>query len=191
MGVMIHKKEFYFIRHGQTDYNTSGSKVDHEDVSLNLMGLKQAQAVEPTIASFPIKSICCSPFKRAKETKEVISLQLKAMHYEIPELGECTLQIWKEMTACGANAYESVDMTVKTFMERVVRGINHALSYEGPVLVVSHGGIHWALCCLMGITEHKWIIDNCLPVHFFIGAEGEWKARKLITSDLPCQTRSL
>lgn len=178
---MIHKKEFYFIRHGQTDHNVSSAvKIDHGDVSLNAHGLKQALAVEPVIANLPIKSVCCSPFKRAKETKKVISAQLKAEHYEISDLGECSMRVWSDMIACGINAHKSTHMHVKTFMEQAMRGVNQSLSREGPVLVVAHGGIHWAICCLMGIADHDWIIDNCLPVHFFVGDEGQWKARKII-----------
>ncbi|MBS0656402.1 MAG: histidine phosphatase family protein [Verrucomicrobia bacterium] len=176
---MIIKKEFYFVRHGQTDYNASSAKVDHADVSLNTMGLKQAQDIEPIIASLSIKSVCYSPLKRAKETKEILSARLAATQYEIPELGECTSQIWRDMTTYGSDAYESPHTHVKAFMNQVVHGINQALSFEDPVLIVAHGGTHWATCCLMGITDHNWIIDNCLPVHFFIGHDSQWKAQTL------------
>ncbi len=177
---MIYPKEFYFIRHGQTDYNISGEKLDHEDVSLNMTGRNQAYAVEPLIASLPIKSICCSPLKRAKETKEIISSKLQATHYEIPELGECSVQIWNDMNACRPNALKSSLKHVNTFIEQTLIGINQALSVEGPVLVVAHGGIHWAICCLMEIENHTWLIDNCLPLHFSIDTEGHWGARKLV-----------
>ncbi len=176
---MIVKKEFYFVRHGQTDYNASDAKVNHADVSLNTAGLKQAQDIEPIIASLPLKSVCYSPLKRAKETKEILSSRLKAVHYEIPELGECTMQIWSDMTTCGQDAHQSTHAHVKAFMNQVIQGINQALSSEGPILIVAHGGIHWATCCLMGITNHNWIIDNCLPVHFTIGCNNQWKAKTL------------
>lgn len=177
---MIFKREFYFIRHGQTDYNASSAKVDHGDVSLNAIGGKQARTVEPVIASLPIKSVCCSPLKRAKETKEIITSRLQVPHHEILELGECSAQIWSDMTSCGAKAFESSHKHVKIYMQQVLSGINQALSHEGPVLVVAHGGIHWAACCIMGIADHEWVIDNCLPVHFFVGTEGHWMAKKLI-----------
>lgn len=176
---MIHKKEFYFIRHGQTDFNVSNAKVDHDDVSLNAVGFKQAQAVEPIMAILPIKSVCYSPLKRAKETKEVITSRLQVQHHEIPDLGECTMQIWDDMTASGVHALNSPHNHVKAFMQQALNGINQALSQEGPVLVVAHGGIHWAICCLMGISSHDWLIDNCLPVHFLVETEGHWIARKL------------
>jgi probable phosphoglycerate mutase len=95
---MITKKEFYFIRHGQTDYNLLGNKVDHPDVSLNAYGREQAKKIEPLIVSLNISNICFSPFKRAKETKDIISSRLAVKEWEIPHLGECSLNVWQEMT---------------------------------------------------------------------------------------------
>ena len=164
---MIFKKEFYFIRHGLTDYNVSDVKIDHEDVSLNAMGLLQVHAIEPIMAKLPIKSVCHSPLKRAKETKEVISSRLLASHYEMSSLGECSLRVWQDMTLCGPDAYYSGQAHVRDFMHRVLNGLNEALTLEGPVLIVAHGGLHWATCCLMGIVEHEWVIGNSIPVHFF------------------------
>lgn len=178
---MVSKKEFYFIRHGQTDYNISGVKIDHEDVSLNAVGLRQAQEVEPIIATLPVKSVCCSPLKRAIETKEIISTQLLVTHHEMIALGECSLQIWTDMTSCGPDAYHSDKKHVKDFIQKVRNGINETLLLEGPPLIVAHGGVHWALCCLMEVRDHDWVIGNCLPVHFFPDDTGRWRARKLVT----------
>jgi len=179
---MIIKTEFYFIRHGQTDYNASDLKIDHEDISLNavgFVGFKQAKEIEPIIANLPVKTICCSPLKRAKETKQIISARLPAAHHEMHSLGECSFKIWNDMTRCGPNAYLNGEEHVKSFIQKVRGGVNESLSLEGPQLLVAHGGIHWAICCLMAITEHDWVIDNCLPVHFFPDSNGHWKARKL------------
>jgi len=176
---MIHKKDFYFIRHGQTDFNASNTKLDHDDVSLNVTGIRQAKAIKPIIADLSIKSICHSPLKRAKETKELISSHIQANHHEIPELGECTQQICKDMTSYGKNAFNSPHKHVKVFMTQVLNGMNKALSCEGPVLIVAHGGIHWAICCFMHIDHHDWIIGNCLPVHFFVENKKYWKAKVL------------
>lgn len=177
---MILKKEFYFIRHGQTDYNASDQKRDHEDISLNTLGRKQAEGITPIIAMLPVKSIYYSPLKRAIETKQIISTHLSVSHYEIPSLGECSLQVWNDMTTCGLDAYHKGEEHVKSFIQRVQSGMNEALSLEGIPLIVAHGGIHWAICCLMEITNHDWLIDNCVPVHFSPDALGRWSAKKLI-----------
>ncbi|MEI8366272.1 MAG: hypothetical protein WCF65_07615 [Parachlamydiaceae bacterium] len=78
----------------------------------------------------------------------------------------------------GAEAYISSQEPVKSFMQQVLNGVNQALSQPGPVLIVAHGGIHWAMCCFMNV-EHEWAIDNCVPVHFFMGENGKWQAKKL------------
>ncbi len=57
---MILKKEFYFIRHGQIDYNISNCKLDHEDVSLNAVGFQQAKGIASVFKNLPIRSICFS-----------------------------------------------------------------------------------------------------------------------------------
>ncbi len=177
---MIHKKEFYFVRHGQTDHNI-GLTADPGDIPLNTRGQAQACEIEDIIASLPIKTVCCSPLKRAKETKEIVTANLQAAHFEIANLAECTGPIWDLMTALGPEAHLIADDPVRTFMQKALHGINEALSQEGPVLIVSHGGIHWAMCCFMGV-EHEWAIDNCVPVHFTLGDNGKWKAKKLSCS---------
>ena len=176
---MILQKEFYFIRHGQTDGNLNLSvKTSHGDISLNQTGVAQAKEIEPLIALLPIKSVCFSPLVRAKQTKEICCSNLKSIaHHELPNLTECNPEIWQKMTALGAEAITCSQEPVCTFMQRVRTGINEALSMEGPVLIVAHGGIHWAMCCFMQV-EHNWIVDNCVPIHFSC-VSNRWIARKL------------
>ncbi|MGE5195709.1 MAG: histidine phosphatase family protein [Anaerolineae bacterium] len=179
---MILQKEFYFIRHGQTDHNISlaNSKGDHpKDIPLNETGRSQAKLIEPTISALPIKTVCSSPLRRAQETKEIITSRLQVDHHEIHDLGECSAQIWKEMSQLGMYSSLPKEGLARQFMDRVRNGINQALSLPGPSLIVAHGGVHWALCCLMGIDEHEWAISNCIPVHFLIGQNEKWIAKKL------------
>src|ERR1700730_14547776 len=131
--VMILKKEFYFIRHGQTDHNISvEEKIDHPaHITLNSTGLTQANGIEPIIASLPIKTVCCSPFKRAQETKDIVTSRLSAHHCEIEELGECSGLIWKEMTALGTMAHFRAKDPVLKFMRQVLKGVHQALEQEG------------------------------------------------------------
>ncbi len=180
---MILQKEFYFVRHGQTDYNIleGKNKGDHrEDISLNQSGRNQAMSIEPIIASLSIQTVCSSPFKRAQETKEIVFSKLQGAHHEISDLGECSAQIWKEIVKLGMYCSLPEEGIARQFIDRVKRGINQALSLRGPALIVAHGGVHWAVCCLMGIEEHEWLVGNCVPVHFFLDPNGKWKARKLI-----------
>ncbi len=176
---MITQKEFYFIRHGQTDGNAAAVKQDHGDISLNSMGREQARMIEPIVASLPVKTICYSPLKRAKETREIACSSLIATHAEVTNLSECNTQIWQEMTTLGKQAKSTLNEPVYSFMQRVLKGINEALACHGPVLIVAHGGVHWAACCLMEIDHHDWMIDNYIVTHFSIKEDGRWTARKL------------
>ncbi len=179
---MTVKQEFYFVRHGQTDHNISEGnlKGDHAaDIALNETGKNQAKNIEPTIASLPIRTVCSSPMRRAQETKEIITAKLQATHYEVEHLGECSSLVWKEMSKAGMYASFPLEGPARLFLERVQEGINRALSLPGPLLVVAHGGVHWVLCALLGIKNHKWAIGNCDIVHFSVGNNEKWVARKL------------
>ncbi|PJD95985.1 MAG: histidine phosphatase family protein [Parachlamydia sp.] len=179
---MIFQKEFYFVRHGQTDHNIleGENKGDHpEDIPLNETGKNQAKLIEPLISSLQIKTVCSSPLKRVQETKAIITSNLQVDHYEIHDLRECSAQIWKEMSQAGMYSSLPNDGPARQFMNRVRNGVNQALALPGPSLIVAHGGIHWALCCLMGINEHEWAIHNCIPIYFSVRDDGKWIAQKL------------
>lgn len=180
---MILQKEFYFVRHGQTDHNVCEG-VDTEDhpqeISLNETGKNQARLIEPLLSGLPIKTICSSPLNRAKETRDIISKRILAPHVEINDLGECSSRIWQEMVRCGMYTPIPREGVVSQFMETVFHGLTVALSLKGPSLIVAHGGVHWAICCLLEIKEHEWIIDNCIPVCFSMKENKKWIARKLV-----------
>lgn len=179
---MIPKREFYFVRHGQTDHNVSEGnlKEDHPtDIPLNQKGEKQAVAIEPIVAVLPVKTVCASRMKRAQETKNIIAGRLQIPHYEVEDLGECSAGIWKEMVRLGMYSPPPIDGQVFLFMEQVRKGLCHSLSFPGPCLIVAHGGVHWAACCLMNIKHHEWMLENCGVVHFSVGINQEWTAKKL------------
>lgn len=85
------------------------------------------------------------------------------------------------MTSLGMEARHSHQEKVKTFRQQVSSGLNQALSGNGPVLIVAHGGVHWMICCLLGVsnTAHEWAIGNCQPVHFYPETDNQWMAKKL------------
>ena len=178
---MIPKKDFYFIRHGQTDHNKLLTKTDHGDISLNLTGKEQARNIAPLVSQIPLQTICYSPLKRAKETKELILPERE--HIELDALGECRAEIWSEMTSLHADAYRKGSLVTRNFLQQVKHGLNQALEQIGPVLIVAHGGVHFTICHWMNIPEHSWVIGNCQLVHFSTDkSTDEWKATILQTN---------
>lgn len=175
-------KEFYFVRHGQTDHNileAHEKKNLSQDISINETGKNQAATIEPVIARLSIQIVCASPLKRAQETKNIIAARLKANHLVINDFGECSAEIWKELTRHGTLSPIPEQGKAREFIERVQNGMNLALSQTGTPLIVAHGGVHWAICYLLGIQNHDWAIDNCAIVHFSIDEHNRWNASKL------------
>ncbi|MBS0620520.1 MAG: histidine phosphatase family protein [Verrucomicrobia bacterium] len=171
------KTEFYFVRHGQTDHNIreGKDKGDHpSDIPLNATGRLQAVEIQPLVAALPFQTICVSPMRRAQETKEILAEGLS--HHIIDELSECSAETWKEMSTRGMYAAVPPNGIARMFMDRVRSGLEKVLGLPGPALIVAHGGIHWALCCLLGIETHYWAAKNCAIVHFSMGEDGKWNA---------------
>ncbi len=182
MAVMILEKEFYFIRHGQTDHHI-GLGLENIDIPLNVTGMQQARKIEPVIATLPIQTICFSPLIRAKQTKELIASSISAEQHELEDLKECCWNTWNDMTFQGQKSKIEFTEPVKEFMYRAIRGINQALSMPGPVLIVAHGGVHWAMCYFMN-ANCNWAIEHCMPFHYSLDSQGHWVAKKCLTSNL-------
>ena len=177
---MILKKEFFFIRHGQTDYNLMHKDKDHpSEIPLNQTGRSQAVAIEPIVATLPVQALAVSPMKRAQETKEIISPRLFVPHHAIEDLRECGHKVWNDMFQRGMNVPPPPEGDVRQFMDQVLQGVNEALDLPGPTLIIAHGGVHWATCCLMGIEDYDWHLNNCGIAHFSIGRQGQWVGKKL------------
>lgn len=129
---MILQKEFYFIRHGQTNHNLldGADKGDHpDDISLNETGKNQAKLIQSIISTLPIKTVCSSPLKRAQETKEIITARLQVNHYAVNDLGECSAEIWKEMTQFAMYSSLPIGGSAHQFVHQVLSGINQALVF--------------------------------------------------------------
>jgi len=175
----IVKKEFYFIRHGETDHHLNLVSADEVDVPLNNTGRNQALSVQPVIEKLPIRTICVSPLLRALETKEIIAQNVACQVVVIEELRECTGEIWTKMNLIDDIPGHTPCEIVHHFMEKTIAGINKALGHPGPVLIVAHGGIHWAMCHRINVRDHDKKIGNCVPVHFYLAEDHSWQARKL------------
>lgn len=166
---MITLKDFYYLRHGETDWNLEYRGMGQKDIALNERGKQQATNAARLLAHEPIKLICHSPLQRARNTALIIANVLNIPMVEIPELIECSfgekegqikgtwLDKWIVGAAIpGAEIYED-------FLLRAISGINKALSKEGPVLIVSHGGVFWSIQKYAQLST-KYDLENCLPL---------------------------
>ena len=168
---------FYFLRHGETDWNRRRIMQGHTDIPLNACGVTQAEEVAPAVARLPIVTICCSTLGRARRTAEIVNT-MKAPIVVIDDLKECGFGIyegqdaggaWREDWRKGAAIPEGESLDVYT--ARLARGFNQALSNPGPVLIVGHGGSVWPLERLAKIAAGL-KIANCALYRFDPPADG-------------------
>ncbi|SCA63750.1 hypothetical protein SCG7109_BA_00060 [Chlamydiales bacterium SCGC AG-110-M15] len=175
--VKLPRRDFYFIRHGETDVNVDPciKRVDY-DLPLNANGRAQALSLQDAIDKLNLKAVCSSPLQRAQETKDIICSGRDMEHVEIHDLGECKAGVWTKMVRLEKGRGFHVCDLVEAFLARTLHGVNSALQEGEPTLIVAHGGIHWAMCYYMMIENHPWKIGNCKLVHFRPVGMTEWEA---------------
>lgn len=167
---MLELKDFYFVRHGETDWNREHRGMGQKNIPLNANGIQQSQAAASLLTKEPIQLIYHSPLQRAKTTAEIIAEKIKIPLIEIQDLIECSWGVnegaikgkWTQDWLAGAEIPRAENFD--HFYQRALSGINQALKNEGPVLIVSHGGIFWAVqkYCKLGSTVD---LPNGVPLY--------------------------
>jgi broad specificity phosphatase PhoE len=80
---MIPKRPFYFLRHGETDWNRECRYQRQSDIPLNATGITQAHAAAERLAGVPIDRIVASPLIRALATAAIVAEKLqKPIHLD-------------------------------------------------------------------------------------------------------------
>ncbi len=183
---MNNLNSFYFIRHGQTEWNKQGLYQGQLDVPLNETGLHQAHGAKAILANTAIATVCSSPLGRARRTAEIINEALECPLVIIDGLQECNFGKLEGQPVTGeafhdllANAQNWGGETLEKFTERIIIAIRESLNNPGPVLVVSHGGAFKAIQNRLGIEGHG--IPNASPVHLRPpeNDEGKWSVNAL------------
>ncbi len=167
---MIPLKPFYFLRHGETDWNLEHKTMGSKDIALNDRGLSQGLIAGELLKNEPIGTIVSSPLLRCRKTANILHQHLKAPVIEITELQEACwgekegqlkgnglwINAWREGNEI-KNAEKYTD-----FVGRVTLGLEKALQYQGSVLIVSHGGVYWVVQEILGLPMID--LGNCEPV---------------------------
>lgn len=167
----LKRTPFYFLRHGQTDWNLENRAQGQVDVPLNAAGIAQAESACALVQNLGIETICSSPLSRALDTAEIIGATLSKPIEVLPELTECSwgekegqskttwFPDWKNgiATPDGAEIYAE-------FLARALHGINRALNFPEPVLIVAHGGVYWAIQKYADLGAES-DLPNCVPVY--------------------------
>jgi broad specificity phosphatase PhoE len=67
----LQRVPFWFLRHGETDWNAQGLSQGNVDIPLNPTGLAQARSAAERLHNRGIATIVASPLSRARDTDGV------------------------------------------------------------------------------------------------------------------------
>ncbi len=160
--------DFYFIRHGETDWNAARRVQGHVETDLNARGHAQAGAIarrlrelEPDIGRF---AIYASPMRRVRQTLAHIlsayDLDKTAVTFDERlrerDFGRSEGMVWDDLIKAGVNPREHPrdyyfwrpegGESYADVHQRVMDFVRHMRS---PAIIVSHGGIHRVLRGIM------------------------------------------
>ena len=189
------RREFLFVRHGQTDWNSKGRLQGRTDRPLDATGIAQAQAVSDCLTDEPVCAIVSSPLQRASQTASIISQSLSVSVSIEPDLTERDFgalegRLVSEITPSGCNGLEFATLEKiaedtepwNSVCERVYSGVTKWLDFcSGQrVLFVGHYGVFSALC--QTLLGEKRPVSNAVPYRF--NFNGEWVLSEVKPPDI-------
>ena len=168
----LHRTRFFFLHHGETDWDRNGKLAGRINAPLNGRGLAQARRAGEMLTHVGIRTICSSPQDRALMTAEIVAAHIHAPIVTIEGLRDCSFgsldgepaggwfEAWQHgVTPDGAES-------IRQFLSRGVRAMNTALERPGPVLIVAHPAIHVAFQRAAGLEpESRAEIDTAPILH--------------------------
>ncbi|MDA8052281.1 MAG: histidine phosphatase family protein [Rhodospirillales bacterium] len=161
---------FWFLRHGETDWNARGLSQGAADVALNANGEAQARRAAELLRGSGIASIVASPLARARLTAEVAAATLGLPVAYDAELREVAfagregqpIGGWFDDWVAGLATPPGAE-SFAALVARAERAVTHALAAPAPVLIVSHGAFFRALRRSMGLPADV-RTPNAVPI---------------------------
>lgn len=159
---------FYFVRHGETDWNVQKKIQGTTDVPLNEKGLCQARELAEKLVqgNYKIDRAYTSPHIRAQVTAQTAAVALGIECVVLQDLAEMDLGVWegdnwpnievmygevyhywnshrRYVHTPGGECYNDV-------LKRTFRALEYIMKNEnGNVLVLSHSAIMISMCCYL------------------------------------------
>lgn len=166
---------FFFIRHGETDWNAERRLQGGRDIPLNDRGRRQAAQCGTTLRGLLADrgrvpadfSFVSSPLSRASETMEIVrgALGLPANRYAVePRLSELSFGSWEGMTYREIRAVHEAALVARerdkwnfktpggeSYAGLLARVHAWHAAATGDIIVTAHGGVARVLMVLFGI----------------------------------------
>jgi broad specificity phosphatase PhoE len=167
----LHPVPFWFLRHGETDWNAQDLSQGSVDIPLNETGLAQARSASLLLRNKGIRHLISSPLSRARVTAEIAAAELglpvqfddglREVSFGVQEgkpMANWGFQQWVDglITPEGAESFPILTA-------RAVAAVNRCIARPPVVLVVAHGALFRALRGAMG-HEPNVRTRNAVPV---------------------------
>ncbi len=158
---MIPAKHFYMIRHGETEANAAQIMAGWTDSPLTELGRQQARNTQAVFKNLEVKpkAIFHSNLSRARETAQIINEVLDLDMYEDEGLAEINAGDMEgkpyEMVRALFDGWPIIPNGEhpQTFFDRIKAAKIKAMNqFDGPVLIVCHGGVMRAFGELYGVS---------------------------------------
>ncbi len=165
------QRAFWYLRHGETDWNAQGLSQGNIDIPLNENGIAQAHAAAALLRGRGIASIVSSPLSRALDTAKIAAAALELPVTVQEDLHEVSFGVHERTQMSGVWFAEWVEGTstpegAESFAAlrvRATQAITTALAHPAPVLVVAHGALFRALRAEMGLVANV-RTPNAMPI---------------------------
>ncbi|HTI03567.1 MAG TPA: histidine phosphatase family protein [Acidisoma sp.] len=181
---------FWFLRHGETDWNLQNLSQGDVDIPLNATGRAQARQAAELMRGHTVVTIVSSTLSRAMDTAAAVSAvtgvpfttddglrETKFGEQEGKPMGD-----WYDDWIAGTYTPEGAE-TFAGLRARVVGAINRALENPAPVLIVAHGALFRAVRSAMGL-EPNVRTPNAVPI-FCEPPAAEGAAWTLTPAEIP------
>lgn len=159
--MQLTRTPFWFLRHGETDWNAKDLGQGSTDVPLNPHGRAQAEAAAKRLRNRGIATIIASPLSRAHDTAKTVAAELGLDVHLDARLREVSFGVlegqpmagWFPGWVDGTFTPEGGE-SFPALRQRALLAMNDALQHPAPVLIVAHGALFRAVRAEMGIDPH-------------------------------------
>ena len=175
MAATLRPEPFWYLRHGETDWNAQNLAQGNVEIPLNDTGLAQARVAGALLGGRGIAGVVCSPLGRARHTAAIVAAALGVSVTEQDSLREVRFGVqegkrmaaWFEDWVAGIATPEGAESFAE-LRRRAVSALNAALGHPPRVLVVAHGALFRALRAEMGLDPYM-RLPNAVPMHCIPG----------------------
>jgi broad specificity phosphatase PhoE len=163
--MMLGMGELILIRHGETEWSSSGRHTGRTDVPLTEAGRKAAAALAPSLAARPVTAAFSSPASRARQTADLVGLPTATTDADLQEWdyggyeGLTTAQIrrhrpgwllWRDGVPPGDAGHPGETIAQVGARADAVLGRTRPLLSSGDVALIAHGH-------LLRILTARWL----------------------------------